>query len=189
MIDLAADCARASSNIRQAHIDRLLALDVPPEALADLGTRQLPFGADCIGVDDSGRWWPDPEGTSAIVLPVVEHGEVIDIVAFRSSQPARWWWRAGCASMLGQDLLDRSVWPGDKLLVVGTPLAWIAAAGQACCILDWGLPDYEIAPLRDRNELVCDTPLLAGRLRKRLAQPRRVPPISIQMGIANGVAA
>jgi hypothetical protein len=183
------DCNRAMSNVRQAHIDHVLALGVSPEAIAGLGTRQMPFGVERIGTDDAGRWWPDPEGKPAVVVPVIEWGELIDIVAFRSSQPARWWWRVGCGSILGADVMERSVWPGDKLLVVGTPLAWIAAEGQACCILDWGLPDCEVAPLRDQNELVCDTAILAARLRRRLSQPRRVPPITVEMGNANVAAA
>lgn len=182
------DCDRALSNVRKAHIDHLLSLGVAPEALAALGARQAPFGVECIETDDAGRWWPDPEGKRAMVVPVVERGELIDVVAYRTSQPVRWWWRVGCASLLGADVMERSVWPGDKLHVVGTPLAWIAAGGEACCILDWGLPDYEVAALRDQHELVCDTPILAGRLRKRLSQPRHVPPIKIEMGMANVAA-
>jgi len=177
-MNLQADLDRSLANVRQSHIDHIRSLGVTPAAVASLGHRQLPFGVERIDVDDAGRWWPDAEGKPALVVPVIEHGETIDIIAFRSSQPARWWWRIGCGSILGADVMERSVWPGDKLLVVGTPLAWIAAGGDACCILDWGLPDYEVAPLRDQHELVCDSPILAARLRKRLAEPRKVPPIS-----------
>lgn len=174
--DLEAACA----NVRQSHIDRLLALGVSPVALASLGARQLPFGALTIDVDDAGRWWPDADGFPAMVVPVRERGDDIDIIAFRTDAPARWWWRIGCASMLGADLLDGTFFPGDRLRVVSTPIGWIAAGGDAVCILDWSCPDYELSPLRDRDELLCDNPMLAARLRRRLSQPRRLPLITCQ---------
>lgn len=172
------DLKAALANTRQPHIDRLRSLGVSPAALATLGTRQLPFGAMTIDTDDAGRWWPDAEGFAAMVVPVRERGDDIDVIAFRTAAPARWWWRIGCASMLGADLLDRTFLPGDRLHVVSTPIGWIAAAGEAVCVLDWDCPDYELSPLRDRDELVCDSPMLAARLRKRLTQPRRVPSIT-----------
>lgn len=172
------DLTRASGNVRTAHIDRVRALGASPEAIATLGHRQLPFGVERIDTDDAGRWWPDPEGKPALIVPVIEYGEPIDAIAFRSSRPARWWWRVGVGGLLGHDILTRSIWPGDELLVVSTPIAWIAAAGDAVCILDWDMPDHEIAPLRDFDGLQCDSQLLASRLRQRLARPRKVPPIS-----------
>lgn len=163
----------------QAHLDRLFSLGVTVEALATLGLRQLPFGAMSISTDDAGRWWPDDDdGFPAIVVPVREYGETIDIIAFRTTAPARWFWRLGCGTMLGADILHRGYWPGDKLHLVTTPIGWLAAAGEAVCILDWSLPDHELSSLRDYDELICDSPLLAQRIRKRLSQPRRVPPIS-----------
>lgn len=175
------DCVRAVSNVRQAHIDYLLGLGATPEGIASLGHRQPPFGVERIDVDDAGRWWPDPDGKAALVVPVIERGELLDIVAFRSSNPARWWWRIGCGSMLGDDLLN-DVWPIGPLRVVSTPLQWVCEGGEAVCVLDWGCPDYELSPMRDREGLACDTPMLAARLRKRLSQPRKVPPISVITG-------
>lgn len=180
MNDLAALCDRACANVRQAHIDRVLQYGVAPAALATLGTRQLPFGALTIDIDDAGRWWPDDDGFPAMVVPVIERGELLDVIAFRTVEPARWWWHLGVAEMLGYDELNCSVWPGDRLRVVSTPLDWIAAAGEAVCVLDWSLSDHEISPMRDRAGLDCDSPMLAARLRKRLAQPRRVPPIRVE---------
>jgi hypothetical protein len=173
------DLDRALSNTRTAHIDHVRALGASPAAIVTLGSRQLPFGVERIDVDDAGRWWPAETGKPALVVPVIERGEPIDIVAFRSSQPARWWWRIGVGGLLGHDVLNRDIWPGDELAVVSTPIAWISAAGEAVCILDWDLPDHELSPMRDFHGIHCDTPILASRLRKRLAQPRKVPPISV----------
>lgn len=181
------DCDRASANIRQAHIDHLLALGATAKGIAGLGRYQLPFGVERIDVDDAGRWWPDPEGNPAVVVPVVEYGDLIDIVAFRTSAPQRWWWREGCGSLLGADLLNDG-WPVGPLRVVSTPLQWLIEGGNAVCILDWSCPDYELSPMRDREELACDGPMLRARLRKRLSQPRKVPPMSVVTGGARVAA-
>lgn len=87
------DLDRALRNVGQVHLDHVRALGVTPEAVASLGLRQLPFGVERISVDDAGRWWPDGDGKPALVVPVIEYGEPLDIVAFHSSQPTRWWWR------------------------------------------------------------------------------------------------
>ena len=175
------DCARAVFNVRQAHIDYLLSLGATPEGIATLGHYQPPFGVERIDVDDAGRWWPAEDGKAAMVVPVIERGELIDIVAFRSSRPERWWWRVGCGSLLGADLLN-DVWPIGPLRVVSTPLQWLCEGGRAVCVLDWSCPDYELSPMRDRDELACDNSMLAARLRRRLAQPRRVPRITHSPG-------
>jgi hypothetical protein len=120
-------------------------------------------------------------------VPVIEYGKIIDIVAFRSSSPARWWWRVGCGSILGANVLN-DVWPIGPLRIVSTPLQWLCEGGEAVCILDWSCPDHELSPMRDREALACDSPMLAARLRKRLSQPRKVPPISVATGGASVAA-
>lgn len=183
MIDLAAELQAATSNIRQPHIDRLVALGVSGRALATLGSLQLPFGALRVSVGPRGLFWPDPDGLPAIVVPVIEYvgpfrvPEAIDMIAFRTTDPARWWWRTGHGAMLGADLL-RDPWPVGPLFVVSTPLAWIAAGGAAVCVLDWDCPDTELFPLRHQPELVCESPRLAARLSRRLSRPQRLPRIS-----------
>lgn len=183
------DCEQALGYVRQSHMDHVRSLGVSPEALAHLGQYQLPFGMLPICTDDANRWWPDyDEGRPAMVIPVYERGDLIDMVALSTTAPTRWFWREGCAEMLGYDVLN-DVWPIGPLHVVTTPIGWIAAAGRAVCILDWCLPDHELSPMRDRERLVCDTPLLAARLRKHLSRPRKMPPISIYEGGAHVAAA
>jgi len=174
------DMDRGMSNVRNVHIQHLLGLGVPGASIARLGERQMPFGVLSIGHDDAGVWWPDDEGRPCVVVPVVERGEVIDVVAFNSSEPHRWWWRLGNASMLGADLLN-TCFPEGGLRIVSTPLHWIAAAGEALCVLNWSAPDTEFSPLRDWDVLHVDSPLLAERLRKRLSRPLHVPTISLDM--------
>ena len=122
-----------------------------------------------------------------MIVPVYERGEMLDIIAFRTAEPTRIWRYVGVVDMLGYDVLNTIVWPGDRVRVVTTPLDWIAATGDAVCILDWTLPDRELSPMRDYAAVDCDSPMLAARLRKRLSQPRRMPQI-IAMGAASAAA-
>src|SRR3546814_2477738 len=89
------DCARATANVRQAHIDHLLRLRIPGEAIAHLGQYQMPFGIEQIETDDAGRWWTSPDGATALLLPVIERDETVDLVAFHSSPTAPLWWQIG----------------------------------------------------------------------------------------------
>ncbi|MFN3619607.1 hypothetical protein [Sphingorhabdus sp.] len=169
------DLMAAQRNVRQVHIDRLLDLGLTSPALAKVGYSQLPFGVLRIATDDA-RWWPDPEGFSAMVVPVLENGREIDIVAFRTHQPARWWWRIGCATFLGADLLH-SLWEDGPLRIAATPLEWLREGGEALTILDWDAPYFDLIPLLSRERLICADDLLAARLGKRLADRPQLPSI------------
>ena len=46
-------------------------------------------------------WEPEEDGQHVVTVPVIEDGVVIDIVAFRTDVPNRWWIRSGCGKALG----------------------------------------------------------------------------------------
>lgn len=169
------DLMTALHNVRQAHIDRLLELGLTSQAIAKVGYSQLPFGVLRIATEE-GRWWPDPEGFSAMVIPVLENECVIDIIAFRTDQPARWWWRIGCATFLGAEHLQ-SLWGDGPLRIAATPLEWLREGGEALTILDWDAPYFDLMPLLSRERLICADDLLAVRLRKRLVNRLQLPSI------------
>lgn len=169
------DLLAAQSNVRQSHIDRVLDLGLTSEAVAKVGRNQLPFGVLRIATEKE-RWWPDPQGFWAMVVPVLENGREIDIVAFRTDQPTRWWWRIGCAPFLGADLLH-SLWDDGPLRIAATPLDWLREGGEALTILDWDAPYFDLIPLLNRERLMCADDLLAVRLRKRLANRPELPSI------------
>lgn len=169
------DLLVAQNNVRQSHIDRVLDLGLTPEAVAKVGRNQLPFGVLRIATDEA-RWWPDPEGFCAMVVPVLESGREMDIIAFRTDQPARWWWRVGCATFLGADLLQ-SLWADGPLRIAATPLDWLREGGEAVTILDWDAPYFDLLPLLNRERLICADDLLAVRLGKRLSNRPELPSI------------
>src|SRR5688572_15498032 len=92
--DIRAEAEAAIARVRQPHIDRLLALGVPREALATLGARQIPFGVCKVERIERGLYQPG-DGPLHVLSPVYAAGDVIDIVAWRSDQPMNWAWRTG----------------------------------------------------------------------------------------------
>ena len=51
--------------------------------------------------------------------------------------------------------------------VLATPLAWLRAFGEGCCVLDWDA----FLPLYLRGKLQVSDPALADRLRRALTSP------------------
>lgn len=181
------ELAKSIANVETKHIRHLIGLGVPPSAIAEIGARQPSFGVLRIEHGGDGLFWPAETGFTAMVLPVLERSpraclpSVVDLVAFRSARPSKWWWRIGAGALLGSELLSDH-WLSDPLLVVSTPVAWLRAAGEAVCILNWDCSDFELSPLRDRQELRCDTAELAAKLRDRLMKPKSVPRIVVRAG-------
>src|SRR5262249_25288794 len=88
---------------------------------------------------DGGLYRPADRGRPAVIAPVFDgptpsftepsgYGEmpqIIDLVAFRLSEPWRWWRRTGLALYLGEHLIMRSNTWQTPVRVVATPLAWL----------------------------------------------------------------
>lgn len=130
----------AASRMRSIHFDGLKALGVPMASLGRLSAAQHTVGMATVEECGEGVFQPSPDGFAACVVAVVwpearAFGDagLFDLVAFRSSNPRKWWLRCGNAFSLGEHLLDRP----EPLRVVGTPADWLAASGDALCILDW----------------------------------------------------
>ena len=172
--DIRAEAEAAIARVRQPHIDRLLALGVPREALATLGARQIPFGVCRVERIERGLYQPG-DGPLHVLSPVYAAGDVIDIVAWRSDQPMNWAWRTGLGWALGADELHRDYWPGDAPLTVhATPLDWLRAGGTGLCVLDWEADELET--LRGVQAIEAND-WIATRLLRTLSKPRRLPAI------------
>jgi hypothetical protein len=171
---------RAVFEVRQPHLDALFAAGVPGEALADLGSRQAPFGVALISHNSEGLWWPDDAGVPRLLVPCYERGEIVDIVALKPARPDIWFHRTGAATILGADLLATCV-KDVSLDVVGTPIDWLAKGGEAVCVLNWAAPFHELSPLRDWPELRVDSVRLSRIVRQRLSQPYPIPKITLEL--------
>ena len=96
----------------------------------------------------TGRLWvSEPAGMPAFILPVwdgpapsiysgVENPVLIDMIAWRPDDPARWWYRTGEGAVLGVDHLDLAhteAWP---ISLHRTPLDWLRAGCRGAILLD-----------------------------------------------------
>jgi len=176
MIDLHSEMNAACDRIRQPHLDQLLGLGVSSGTIAELGARQAPFGVVSATACDDGLYVPG-EGPTHLVQPIIDGGEIIDLVAWRSLQPFRWWLRSGLGWALGQDNWTyRSAWDvGDPFAVHATPLDWLRAGCNGICIVDWSAP--EVRELLTAEALRVGTPALGEALISTLSRPHRLPQI------------
>ena len=100
-------------------------------------------------IGTTGRlWMPEPTGTPAFVLPVwaggapsiyfgVENPVLIDMIAWRPDDPARWWYRQGDVDLvLGAGHLDLAHVEGWPITLYRTPLDWLQVGCRGAVLLD-----------------------------------------------------
>ncbi len=109
-------------------------------------------------IGTTGRlWMPEPTGTPAFILPVwngpapsiyqaVVNPVLVDMIAWRPDDPARWWYRQGDAAVdLGAGHLDLAHTEGWPICFATTPLEWLRGNCHGACLLGyceaawWGL--------------------------------------------------
>ncbi|WP_022687178.1 hypothetical protein [Sphingomonas phyllosphaerae] len=168
--------ASAVKNVRQPHLDRLRAAGVTPATIARLGSAYPPFGVLCGEVERSNRFNAG-EGKPHVIQPVVEGCGLIDLVAWRVGEPARWGLVSGLGWLLNADTCLGSRWDADKLTLHATPLDWLRADAHGGVVLDWHAPD--LAWLRSFSLIECGDALLAISVRRALSKPRRLPVITV----------
>jgi hypothetical protein len=184
-VDLYAELQQAAFAVRQCHLDRLRSLGVPVTWPSE-GT--YPFGVVHCERAGGGLYQPLPgAGALHVILPVVEEGALVDLVAFRSTAPDEWLLRTGNGTALG---LERGVgwhtW-GQSAHLFGNPLDWMQGAGQGLCVVNWSAPD-----LAQLDVLPCVTvsdPATGALLIEALRRPVRVPQIKVLEGAAHVLAA
>lgn len=172
--DLSREIEAACSCVRQAHLDRIRALDVTSTTIATLGAVQPPFGVMAVEGIGGGIFQPGGE-TPAIVQPVYDGGCLIDLVAWRTNDPTAWLWRTGAAWALGVDAIRLNSWTDAPLAIDATPLDWLRNGATGLCILDWSAP--EIRQLL-RVKSITAEPAIARQLRGALMKPVCFPEIT-----------
>ena len=160
---------------------RLRALGVSWPTIAHMGHRHY-FGGSARVIDiDDGLYAPSDEGKPHLILPVVEVGELVDLVAFTSDQPMAWLLRLGTGWSLGLiDGFERHSWE-DEVRLWASPLDWLRADRHGLCILDWSAP--EVFNLSRLPNIRCQDDRLAERLRDALSRPLRLPTITYGEGL------
>lgn len=98
---------------------------------------------------------PSDNGRDAIIVPIFDDDELVDLVAFDPRQPEVWWCRIGTEPLLGINWLA-NVDPTTPVRIFAHPLDWLRAGGAGVVILDksksfydmslYGLPEVWIMP-------------------------------------------
>jgi len=175
-VDLEAELFSAAGRVRQPHLDRLRALGVSSSTIARLGACHPPFGVVEAEAMSNGTYLPG-EGEPHIVQPVFQDGDLIDLVAWRSADPSRWWSRTGLGWIIGHDGPLTGGWVDDDGLTMhSTPLDWLRSGAAGVCVVDWDAEEVEW--LRCFSTIRCDSQSLAAVLRRRLSRPRPLPRIA-----------
>lgn len=179
--ELNAEMCEGFARIREPHYQHLESMGCSLGALAAVGQFQTPIGVARLEMTPDGLFTPSEDGLPAYVQPVAEWdddygvSDIVDLVAWRPSEPSRWWWRCGTAFALGDGLLD-----GDEPVpVVGTPLAWLAAGGKALCILDWSIVSPVWTDMRSAPPLIFTDDRLRQRVRNHLTRSAPMPNLEL----------
>lgn len=173
---LIAELRHAAEDVRQPHLDRLRGLGVSIGWMADAET--YPFGVAHCEPSGPGLYQPNPGAAPLhMILPVIEDAALVDLIAFRSSDPGNWMLRTGIGWALG---LARGVghwmW-SERVHLFDTPLDWLRGRGDGICVLDWDAP--EVRDLDVLPEVVCSSPAVAKAFERALTRPVHCPKISI----------
>ena len=161
--------------IEQCHLERLACVGCKGIDISRAGL----VGVANIEANGDGTYQRVDHGTAAVILPARENDRIIDLVAFRTGEPGRFWLRAGLAAVLGYDFATMCVDLERPLPVYPTPLSWLRAGGEGLCVLNSN--GWEARRLlRDAAELICQTEDLARACRDltRQREPRDYPAIN-----------
>ncbi len=162
-----AELSHARASVTPAQDRHLHALGIPTEARLMCGTARI---------QPEGKFYQPDDGIMAVITPIIDGGEVVDLLAWNTDCPARWWTRTGAHWALGADALDR-LWLGDRLKVFRSPRSWLQAGApyNAVMVLDWDIARLHIP----RVEIVAEDLEHGLELDRLLCIPAQHPLISV----------
>jgi hypothetical protein len=170
--DLYEEMKAASFAVRQPHLDRLRMLGVSPSFIADLGAEFFPFGIAELEPNRDGTYDPGA-GRPHVIMPVIEDGDLIDLVAWRTATPDDWRLRLGHGWAIGCEHMQA----GAPVHVCSSPLDWLRQHGRGLCPLNWEAP--ELASLVEAETVTVTDPFSARLVARVLRRPVHVPQIEI----------
>lgn len=151
------------------HVDEILGRYgvTDPDAQAHCGLVQIEH-------PDIGRFYePRPGGEYAIIVPVMDGEELVDLLAFDPRKPDRWWVRLDACCFLGGDNIFCQSAP---IEIWRTPLRWLKATCEGVVVLDWGAASPTLRPLEEAHAEDTDH---GQDIRRRLQQPLPIPEIRV----------
>ncbi len=171
--DLLAELAHTQDPLGPTWYARFRELGFPDRVI--FGVRPL-IGVGRIVTHSDGLFEFHDDGEVALVVPEGEPESpgwavVPDLIAFKPSEPGRWWLRRGQVDLLGA--YNMAPWKLSPTTIHETPLSWLRAGADGICIVDWGLdPATALLPAGD---LVAETPALEARLECRITEAALEP--------------
>jgi len=169
--DLYAEHDAALRQMRQTHFDWFQAQGVGGHAFVDAGL----FGADSVSFEGA-CYEPTPYGEPAIIQPVIEHDEIVDLLAWSPKQPDRMATRLDYAAVLNLDAVSYADWHKTPLVVHATALDWLRASCNGAVVIDM---QRAWAQLHGVSEVTTTDHELATKLRAILRRPWPAPTVSV----------
>ena len=131
---------------------------------------------ETFGPHYGSHYAPCPGGRPAIIVPVFDGGELVDLTA-TSLETRHTTTRLGVASVLGQEAIDRA-WIGETCVhLFGDPIEWVRNRCRGVVVLDWSVARFALA---DLPAIACDTEFLAKKFDRALQAPLRVPQLFVR---------
>lgn len=181
-VDLRQELELAAQRVDNTALRWLQSRGADTKAIADMGRTFPPFGIANVELSPGAYFQSieKPAGVGAIIQPVIEDGEIVDLIAWRSLRPDDWRWRRGTGWALGVDnLKNTGGWDGCKSIrLFSTPLEWLCAGGIGSCILNWDAP--EIRHFDGFDTIECTEARVAQKLRPILSKPIHIPEIKVE---------
>lgn len=147
------------------------------QALDACGLRQTGeiFGVEFVQVTPH-NYEPAPGGHAALIVPHVEDGKIVDLVATgfatRTSRT-----REGICTALGTDQIDLAREREGQLRLYADPLEWLQHNRQGACVIDWRAAHHVLA---DVPAIACSNDKLAARVERALREPVRMPTLYVR---------
>jgi hypothetical protein len=130
---------------------------------------------------DGPHYQPVPRGTPALIAASYEGRmeaglSIVDLVAISMRGQHAMRTRRGVATFLGGDNVELAAdneWP---LFLYENGWSWIRNRCRGAVIVDWRLAPHRLTHMR---AIACETPALAGRLRRFFERPLPLPDLTI----------
>ncbi len=164
-VDLHDELAAAVCNLPPATIARLRCLSIPESVTLGL---PLMVGVAKVQAFASGFYEPNDDGEHAVVVAAgcpagPTWATLDDLIAFKPSDPRRWWRRLGAVQILGSgNIRTEPVFP---LALHDTPLSWLQAGASGVCVIDWRVDPERFLYA---GPIEADSPSLKARLERRI---------------------
>jgi hypothetical protein len=169
MVDLIAEMDRAGS--AHAALEGLLAVGVPRQSITLPPPSGIAgsLGLTSVRVTVDGTFEFTNSGPPTVVIGV--HGpdlDLVDLVAWRPSNPARWRLRLGFADFLGEVHADYAALLYGPLRLFNSPLSWLRAGCDGAVLLD---AKFGLSTLRDASAVFGDDREHIQAIDRLLRQP------------------